>query len=65
MPDVAPDGSPVAFYRRLPATGERELIDSLLPPSATILEVGCGAVGSRGRLLRSATASQASTTASA
>ena len=42
MSDVAPDGSPVAFYRRIPATGEPELIDGLLPRGATILDLGCG-----------------------
>jgi len=42
MSDVAPDGSPVAFYRRLPATGEPDLIDGLLPRPATILDLGCG-----------------------
>ena len=40
--DVAPDGSPVAFYARLPATGEPELIDGLVPRSASILDLGCG-----------------------
>jgi SAM-dependent methyltransferase len=42
MSDVAPDGSPVAFYRRLPATGEPELIHALLAPGASILDLGCG-----------------------
>jgi SAM-dependent methyltransferase len=40
--DVAPDGSPVAFYARLPATGEPGLIHDVLPPGATILDLGCG-----------------------
>lgn len=40
--DVAPDGSPVAFYARLPATGEPELIHALVPRGATILDLGCG-----------------------
>jgi len=39
--DVAPDGSPVAFYRRLPAMGEPELIADMLPPG-TVLDLGCG-----------------------
>jgi hypothetical protein len=30
MDDVAPDGSPVAFYRRLPSTGEPEPIQAAL-----------------------------------
>lgn len=40
--DVAPDGSPVAFYARLPATGEPELIHEVVPAGATILDLGCG-----------------------
>lgn len=40
--DVAPDGSPVAFYRRLPAEGEPELIHATLAAGATILDLGCG-----------------------
>jgi SAM-dependent methyltransferase len=40
--DVAPDGSPVAFYRRLPATGEPELIHAAIPAGATVLDLGCG-----------------------
>jgi SAM-dependent methyltransferase len=39
---VAPDGSPVAFYRRLPASGEPELIHATVPMGASILDVGCG-----------------------
>ena len=42
MTDVAPDGSPVAFYRRLPATGEPELIHAAIGPATTILDLGCG-----------------------
>jgi SAM-dependent methyltransferase len=40
--DVAPDGSPVAFYRRLPATGEPELIHTTIGPGVSVLDVGCG-----------------------
>jgi SAM-dependent methyltransferase len=40
---VAPDGSPVAFYRRLPATGEPELIHAAIPGGATVLDIGCAA----------------------
>ncbi len=40
--DVAPDGSPVAFYRRLPATSEPELIHAAIPPDASVLDLGCG-----------------------
>ena len=39
---VAPDGSPVAFYRRLPSLGEPELIHALIPPGASVLDLGCG-----------------------
>lgn len=42
MTDVAPDGSPVAFYRRLPATGEPDLIHALIAPGASVLDLGCG-----------------------
>jgi SAM-dependent methyltransferase len=41
--EVAPDGSPVEIYRRLPATGEPELIHSAISAGASILELGCGA----------------------
>jgi SAM-dependent methyltransferase len=41
-PDIAPDGSPVDFYRRLPAEGEPELIHSLIAPRASVLDLGCG-----------------------
>jgi SAM-dependent methyltransferase len=40
--DVAPDGSPVAFYTRLPATGEPELIHGVLAPGSSVLDLGCG-----------------------
>ncbi len=40
--DVAPDGSPVAFYRRLPATGEPELVHAAVPAGGSILDLGCG-----------------------
>jgi SAM-dependent methyltransferase len=39
---VAPDGSPVAFYRRIPALGEPERIHAVIPPGAAILDLGCG-----------------------
>jgi SAM-dependent methyltransferase len=41
--DVAPDGSPVAFYRRVPPAGEPELIHAAIPAGSTILDLGCGA----------------------
>jgi len=40
--DLAPDGSPVTFYRRLPTTGEPELIHGVIPPGASVLDLGCG-----------------------
>lgn len=39
---VAPDGSPVAVYRRLRAGLEPGLIHAAVSPGATILELGCG-----------------------
>jgi SAM-dependent methyltransferase len=41
--DVAPDGSPVAVYVRLPPLGEPELLHAALPAGCAILELGCGA----------------------
>ena len=43
MSGVAPDGSPVALYARLPALGEPELIHEAIPEGAEILELGAGA----------------------
>lgn len=42
MSGIAPDGSPVSFYRRLPAMGEPELIHAAIPPGASVLDLGCG-----------------------
>lgn len=42
MSDVAPDGSPVAFYRRLPAAGEPELVHGVIHAGALVLDLGCG-----------------------
>jgi SAM-dependent methyltransferase len=39
---VAPDGSPVEVYLRLPDRGEGELVAAALPPPASLLELGCG-----------------------
>jgi SAM-dependent methyltransferase len=41
--EVAPDGSPVEIYRRLPPSGEPELIHGAVSAGASILELGCGA----------------------
>ena len=43
MSGIAPDGSPVALYARLPALGEPELIHDAIPAGAEILELGAGA----------------------
>jgi SAM-dependent methyltransferase len=40
---IAPDGSPVDLYARLPALGEPELIHEAVPEGAEILELGAGA----------------------
>jgi ubiquinone/menaquinone biosynthesis C-methylase UbiE len=39
---VAPDGSPVAVYLTLPGADEAKLIHAAIPPSAAVLELGCG-----------------------
>jgi len=39
---VTPDGSPVEFYRRLPAEGEPELIHAVIGPGTSVLDLGCG-----------------------
>lgn len=39
---IAPDGSPVEFYRRLPAGRTFELVAAELPEGATVLDLGCG-----------------------
>ena len=39
---ITPDGSPVELYVRLRPAGEPELIASVLPPGASVLELGCG-----------------------
>jgi SAM-dependent methyltransferase len=39
---TAPDGSPVAVYERLPELGEGEIVASVLPAEASVLELGCG-----------------------
>lgn len=40
---IAPDGSPVGLYRMLPPGVEPEIITAVSPPTAPILELGCGA----------------------
>ena len=41
--EIAPDGSPVLLYARLPALGEAELIHAAVPEGSRILELGAGA----------------------
>jgi SAM-dependent methyltransferase len=40
--EVAPDGSPVAVYRALPAVPEFTPVLNFLVPPATVLDLGCG-----------------------
>jgi SAM-dependent methyltransferase len=42
MSELAPDGSPVEFYLRVPAMGEPELIHDTIAPGASVLDLGCG-----------------------
>lgn len=42
MNEVAPDGSPVPVYLRLPVGDAPELIHQAIPARATILDLGCG-----------------------
>ncbi len=39
---TAPDGSPIKLYRLLKPAGEPEIIQSVLRPGSSILELGCG-----------------------
>jgi SAM-dependent methyltransferase len=39
---VAPDGSPVDVYRALPLAGEDELVARVVPPPASVLDLGSG-----------------------
>ncbi len=43
MTVYAPDGSPVGAFAVLPPGPAPQLIDGALPPSATVLDLGCGA----------------------
>lgn len=43
MTGVAPDGSPVEAYRRLPPNGEAEIVHAAIPAGSEILELGAGA----------------------
>jgi len=40
---VAPDGSPVALYTALRGDREAAIIHDAIPPSSSVLELGCGA----------------------
>ena len=39
---TAPDGSPVELYARLPELGEGDVVASVVPTGASVLELGCG-----------------------
>ena len=39
---TAPDGSPIKLYRLLKPAGEPEIVQSVLRPGSSILELGCG-----------------------
>jgi SAM-dependent methyltransferase len=39
---AAPDGSPVEVYAQLPDLGEGEIVASVIPAGASVLELGCG-----------------------
>ena len=43
MTGVAPDGSPVLLYAKLPPLGEAELIHEAVPAGSQVLELGAGA----------------------
>jgi SAM-dependent methyltransferase len=45
---ITNDGCPVEFYAMLPEFGEPEIVHRVAPPTASILELGCGT----GRILR-------------
>jgi len=51
MSDIAPDGSPVEMYTRMPTFGEPEIVHAAIPPGAEILELGSGAGRMTHRLL--------------
>jgi SAM-dependent methyltransferase len=40
--EIAPDGSPVELYARLPELGEGEIVARVVPAGASVLELGCG-----------------------
>src|SRR5436190_10040316 len=39
---IAPDGSPVEVYRRIPAGREPQIIHGAVTAGGTLLELGCG-----------------------
>ncbi|WP_433294879.1 class I SAM-dependent methyltransferase [Actinoplanes sp. CA-030573] len=50
--EFTPDGCAVDLYRRLPVRDEPQIIASVVPPPATLLELGCGAGRVTGPLVR-------------
>jgi SAM-dependent methyltransferase len=51
MTEVAPDGSPIEMYTRMPTFGEPEIVHAAIPAGAEILELGSGAGRMTHRLL--------------
>src|SRR5688500_17840198 len=51
MTEVAPDGSPIEMYTRMPTFGEPEIVHAAIPAGAAILELGSGAGRMTHRLL--------------
>ena len=45
---ITSDGCAVEFYALLPAFGEADIVHAVVPPGASVLELGCGT----GRILR-------------
>ena len=39
---ISPDGSPIEMYERAEARGEDQLINAVISPGSSILELGCG-----------------------
>ena len=51
-PAVAPDGSPVELYLRFPGDDTARRIDAAVPPSSSVLDLGCGVGRIAGGLVR-------------
>ena len=53
MGEVAPDGSPVELYLRIPAGATAERIEAAIPAASTVLDLGCGVGRIGAELVRS------------